>query len=84
MWGNPRDKEAVPSGCLLSERHCNVVVTKAGQEGMNLFQGKVLKLEVRRDTSALVGVSGSGAAAAPCLEPVCPAVLLGCAGRMRC
>lgn len=47
-----------------------MVVTKAAQEGMNLFQGKVLKLEVRRDKSALVGVSGSGAVAAPFLEPV--------------
>lgn len=41
LWGNVKDKGAVPSGCLLSERRCNLVVTKAGEEGTNLCEGKV-------------------------------------------
>lgn len=69
LWGNVKDKGAVPSGCLLSERRCNVVVTKAGEEGTNLCEGKVWKLEVRRDKPAFRGVSGFEAA--PRLEPAC-------------
>lgn len=68
---NPRDKGAVQSVCLLFERLCNVVVTKVGQEGMELFEAKFFKLE-KRQSSNVKGKWIWG-----CLGSVCPAAPAG-------
>lgn len=69
LWGNPRDKGAVPGDCPLSESHWHVVGTKVGQGGMNLFERKGSKPEGRRDKPALLGVSGFGAGVLWCWQP---------------
>lgn len=60
IWGQSGCADLLPP--RPSDKRCNVVVNKAGWEELNQFQGKVLKLEVRRDNSALFRVSGFGAA----------------------